>query len=459
MPRILFISGNFFPELTGIGKYNKEMCEWMADNGFEVSVIATYPYYPQWKIQASYKRRSNWYAKEHLQTAQGNSITIYRCPHYVPQKPTGARRMLLDLSFLLSAFFQVLRLICGKKFEYVITVAPPLTLGVLAVLYKKICKAKFLYHIQDLQIEAARDLKMIKSQLTIRILFWLEKFVMERADVVSSISEGMIAKIKEKTRKDVLLFPNWADLNLMYPIADKAILKQAFGFEPNDKIVLYSGSIGEKQGLESILYVAARQKSNSHIKFVICGSGPYKTKLEAMAEEMNLENIVFCSLQPFDKLNQFLNAADIHLIIQKSDASDLVMPSKLTNILAIGGVAIITANEGCSLYHLVNKHKMGIQVKAEDQEALNEGIISALNNPVEHIRKNALKYAQQYLAIHKVMDNYFMQTFARIIPDSRGRSVTKIMRYDKAKATNTVEDDADIQVDVLNRSNTKLLKI
>jgi colanic acid biosynthesis glycosyl transferase WcaI len=279
------------------------------------------------------------------------------------------------------------------------------------VLYKKMRRAKFLYHVQDLQIEAARDLQMIKSQRTIRNLFRLEKYVLRHADTVSSISDGMIERIQEKTSKPVVFFPNWADLALFYPIADKGGLKEAFGFAPTDKIVLYSGSVGEKQGLEAILD-AARQEQDRLVKFVICGSGPYKDKLQQEAASRKLCNVVFMPLQPTDKLNHFLNMADLHLIIQKANASDLVMPSKLTNILAIGGVALVTANEGSALYNLIDRHHMGLLVPAEDETALQEGIVQALRQPTGAVQANALAYARQHLAIDEVMKTYFKQSLA-----------------------------------------------
>ena len=117
-----------------------------------------------------------------------------------------------------------------------------------------------------------------------------------------------------------------------------------------DKIVLYSGSIGEKQGLDAILYAANEFETLGRLKFIICGSGPYKKKLQTMAENLKLDNLRFLPLQPFEKFNQFLNLADLHLIIQKASASDLVMPSKLTTILSSGGLTLITANEGSGLY-------------------------------------------------------------------------------------------------------------
>ena len=404
--RVLLVSGNYFPEPTGIGKYNKEMTDWMADNGFDCTVISTYPYYPFWKVQEPYTNRRHWYSKETLATAKGNTITVYRCPHYVPKKPTGRRRIALDFSFSIAVFFQILRLMGRKKFDVVITVVPPMPLGLLSVLYKKMKKAKFVYHIQDLQIEAARDLQLIKSKSAIRALFRIEKFIIKNADTVSSISKGMIHKIKEKTdNKEIVFFPNWADLNFFYPMNNKAELKKEFGFTSNDTIILYSGSIGEKQGLEAILK-AAKAYQESSVKFLICGSGPYQQKLQQMATEKNLFNVIFFPLQPIDKFNRFLNMADAHLIIQKINTSDLVMPSKLTTILAVGGLSVITANFDSSLYSMITEHQIGILAEAETDEALMKAIFVAIHDDNSRIRNNARRYAEEYLSIDSVMHRY-----------------------------------------------------
>ena len=404
--RVLLISGNYFPEPTGIGKYNKEMTDWMADHDFDVTVISTYPYYPYWKVQEPYTKKHIWYSKEHLTTAKGNDITVFRCPHYVPHKPTGKRRIALDFSFSLSVFFQILRLLGRKKFDVVITVVPPMPLGLLSVLYKKMKGTKFLYHIQDLQIEAARDLQLIKSESIIRALLRVERYIMDNADSVSSISKGMISKIREKSNdRKIVFFPNWADLSFFYPMDNKAELKAEFGFTPDDIIVLYSGSIGEKQGLESIL-TAAQSFHNEAVKFLICGSGPYKDKLHEEAESQQLDNVIFFPLQPLEKFNRFLNMADVHLVIQKANASDLVMPSKLTTILAVGGLAVITANPESSLHTMVSESGIGILSEAETDEALIKSIDEAIHNNNCKIKNNARRYAEDFLSIDKVMHRY-----------------------------------------------------
>ena len=156
--KILFILGNYYPEPTGIGRYNNEMIDWLADHEFACSVITTYPYYPHWKVQQPYSGRKWWYAKEIKETMKGNKITVYRCPHFIPSNITGKNRVLSDFTFFIAVFFRLIFLL-GKKFDYVMNVSPPLAPGLLAVWYKNIKKAKFIYHVQDLQAEAAKELK------------------------------------------------------------------------------------------------------------------------------------------------------------------------------------------------------------------------------------------------------------------------------------------------------------
>ncbi len=407
--RVLLIGGNFSPELTGIGKYSGEMIDRLANKGYNCTVVTSYPYYPHWKVQPPYAGSSFWYKRELKKSngiARPGTIEIFRCPHYIPQKPTGLKRIISDFSFCFAAFVKLIQLLFTEKFDFIVVVAPPFQLGLLGVLYKKIRGGKFLYHIQDLQIDAARDFNLIRSKFIINALFSIEKYILKRADIVSSISKGMIKKIEAKYKREVVFFPNWVDTDVFFPLPGKEMLKKSFGFADSDKVILYSGAIGEKQGLESILATAKSFESRDGIKFVICGSGPYKEKLQELKESQNLENVIFLPLQPYDKLNSFLNMADIHLVLQKINATDLVMPSKLTAILSIGGLAIITANEESSLHEVVSLYKMGILIEPENPLALTAAINTALMNSEACISKNARSYAEQYLSIDEVFGKF-----------------------------------------------------
>ncbi|MFC4097739.1 WcaI family glycosyltransferase [Euzebyella saccharophila] len=404
--RILYIGYNFSPELTGIGKYSGEMMEWLAKSGHNCSVITSYPYYPQWEVQEPYVKNKFGFLKEVIDYSSGGKLTVYRCPMYVPKKPSGLTRIISDFSFFVLALLQLIVFFFKKKHGYVITVAPTFLAGVLGALYKITRNAKHLHHIQDLQIEAAVELGMIKSPLLIKILFKIENFNFKNSDHISSISDAMINRITKKTNRKVAFLPNWSDTNLFYPIPNKLNLKTKFGFSPKDTIVLYSGGIGEKQGLENILYAAQALLDFPHVKIIICGSGPYKETLKLKAQEMHLQNLSFMPLQPKEDFNDFLNMADVHLVIQKKNASDLVMPSKLTTILAVGGAALVTANEGTDLHHIVSKYEMGHLIEAEDRDALTAGIIHLTQTQeLDSIKENAHMYAKKYLNIDTIMQS------------------------------------------------------
>lgn len=376
------------------------MLDWLSSQGYDCTVVATYPYYPQWKIAPAYKGRQFWYTNERRGTIQ-----VHRCPHYIPAQPGGIKRMFLDFSFFVSGFFKTLQLVFGRKRSIIIVVSPPLVPTLLGWLYKTLRGGRMIFHVQDLQIEAARDLQMIRSKMLIRALFGLESFIMKRAAVLSSISTGMVGKVKLKTEREVILFPNWSDTTRFYPLERKG-LKSEFGLTDADTVVLYSGAIGEKQGLDIILQAAQYFTGVPQLRFVICGSGPYKENLEKHADRLGVTNVLFLPLQPAEALNRFLNMADMHLVIQKADASDLVMPSKLTNILAVGGLAIVTANAGNSLYDEVNTHQMGIIAGAENVESLVAAIRKGLTADNSQYKANARRYAEEYLSIDKVMKRF-----------------------------------------------------
>ena len=383
------------------------MIGWLTKNGYDCTVITTFPYYPFWKVQPPYKNL--WYKKEVIQNAGNNtSLTIYRCPSYIPKYPTGKQRTIQDFSFWVSKFFMVFKfIITNKKFDLIITIAPPFHLAYLGLMLRRISGGKLLYHVQDLQIEAARDLKLFSNKKILAGLFKTELNILRKADYVSSISRGMIKKIQAKINREIVFFPNWADTDYFFPIPDRHLLKTKWGYNNDDIIYLYSGAIGVKQGLEGLLLTAEKLKNEPHVKFIICSSGPYLERLVQEAAIKELKNVAFLPVQTKETFNEFLNMADLHLVIQKANAGDLVMPSKLTTILAVGGVSIITASKGTSLYHMVNEYDFGYIVEPGDEKLFTKQIMEIkLDEKLEKKRENARNYAIKYLNVDKVMNGF-----------------------------------------------------
>lgn len=135
--------------------------------------------------------------------------------------------------------------------------------------------------------------------------------------------------------------------------------------------------------------------------------GPYKEKLMSRAKEQKLNNVHFFPLQEPHQFNNFLNMADVHLVLQKKSASDLVMPSKLTTILAVGGLALITAEPGTSLFETVSDNHMGIVIPSEDLILLEEAIITCCNCENSLVKINGRSYAENHLNKNNILTRIF----------------------------------------------------
>lgn len=402
--KVLLYSINHAPELTGIGKYNGELSTWLAREGHEVKVITAFPYYPNWKIQSPYTGR--WWEKEKLSERE----TIIRCPLYVPRKLSALKRILHEFSFLLSSSL-VLLASFFQKYDVVICVVTPFHLGIPARIFSWLKGIPMVYHIQDLQVDAASDLKMIKQKSLLRLMKSLERWILKRADFVSTISEGMIKKIEAKgiQRNKIHFFPNWVDTDFIHPLPKNKSLRETFGFQPSDRIVLYSGNLGEKQGLENIVEIAHQLRTNEQLFFLIVGEGGAKNKLQQLVNQHQLHNIRFLPLQDYDKLAALLAMADLHLVLQKKAISDLVMPSKLSTILAAGGCALITAEEGSTLHKITHQHQIGILIKPDDPDSLKEGVLNAFSSDRYFYMQNARTYAEQFLRKDKILKTFEQQ--------------------------------------------------
>lgn len=399
--RLLIYGINYAPELTGIGKYTGEMCAWLANQGHDVSVITALPYYPEWTVHEKYSKKT-WFI-ERL-----DGVNIYRCPLYVPQKVTSARRIIHEFSFLLSTVPMWLTIFLQPKYDVVICVSPPFHLGIFSLLYAKLRKSKLITHIQDLQIDAAKNLGLIKNNFLLQSMFKLEKKLLKSSSLVSTISLGMKRKIADKgiELSKIVLFPNWADETQIRPLSRDESLRKKFGIDDTSKVILYSGNLGEKQGLDIIVDVAKFYASDRNVIFIISGSGGGKENLVRLVNEAKLSNVRFFPLQPYERLSALLATADIHLVLQKKSASDLVMPSKLTTILSAGGCSIVTATAGTSLYDVVHEHKLGILVEPESVEALRNGIDYALKSDLGIYRINARKYTESFLSKDYVLRKF-----------------------------------------------------
>jgi colanic acid biosynthesis glycosyl transferase WcaI len=275
----------------------------------------------------------------------------------------------------------------------------------MTLLSARLSGAKSWLHIQDFEVDVAFQLTDFSSP---RLRSWahrMETRLMSKFSRVSTISTRMVEKLCSKgvPSSRAILFPNWVDTMAIHPLSEPSYLRQKLGIPTDTTVALYSGNMGLKQGLHMLIEVSHRLATRKDIYFVICGDGPYRRELMTMTRHSH--NVRFLPLQPAAALNDLLNLADIHLVPQLAGAADLVMPSKLTGIMASGRPVLATADEGSQIATVLEGR--GLITPSGNSEAFAEALTFLAANP--ELRRKLGEAARKYAVAHLNRDEILLE--------------------------------------------------
>jgi colanic acid biosynthesis glycosyl transferase WcaI len=364
---------NYAPELTGISPYNVALCEFLRASGVEVRMVTTFAYYPQWK-------KAPGDSGKLYRTDEIRGIPVERCWHYVPEKVSAVKRILHEATFVTTSFSRLLFL---PSPDVYVVVSPPLLLGAAAWILSRLKRRPFMFHVQDLQPDAAVGLGMLKKGLLVRALYGLEKIAYAKAARVSGISAGMLKAFERKgvPAEKRVYFPNGVTLGKPGEgSVEKGRFRSRLGIGAEIFLVVYSGNLGVKQGLD-IMIEAARLLPGSDFHFVICGDGARREHLEALVRTHGLSHVRMLPLQPKDQYRELLADADISLITEQKGAGQAFFPSKLLGTLGAGSPVLAVADETSELYRATREGGFGLTVEPDEPGLLAEALQRLQKDP------------------------------------------------------------------------------
>jgi colanic acid biosynthesis glycosyl transferase WcaI len=299
-------------------------------------------------------------------------------------------------------------------------VAPALFCAPAALWLGRLCGQKTVtwLHVQDFELDAAFQLGLLKGNGIRGLAETWERRTMRRFDRVSSISDAMLehAVGKGVAAEKSLLLPNWVDIQGIHAQSriqrKENSYRRELGLEPEQLVLLYSGSMNKKQGLELLVEVIQSLSNDKQLVWILAGEGPGQA---AVAEATRgLTQVRLMPLQPIERLNDWLNLADIHLLPQKAAAADLVLPSKLLGMLASGRPVVAASPSGSALGAMAER--AGCRVEPGDPQGFAQAVDILTTNEELRIQlgRQARAIAVNRFDMQRVLQRFEKDAFRAI---------------------------------------------
>ena len=398
--RILSYSYNYYPEPIGIAPLMTELAEGLAKRGHDVRVLTAMPWYPDIRIHPHYRKKLYC-------TEERHGVKIYRAYVWVRPKRNLINRLLFELSFTVLSFWQGVR---AWPPDVILLTVPGLPVCVPAAALGWLYQCPMVLNLQDILPDAAIHVGLLNNEKMIRLFQRLEKFAYNKAAKISVIADGFTKNLLQKgvNPSKVVEISNWVDLNFIKPLPQKNnYFIQENGLE--DKfVILYAGNIGLTQPLETLIDAAAMLKNFPDITIVIIGKKEALSGLEKYCQKISCQNVLLKPFQPREKLPEMLAAANVGIVMQKSNVIDFNMPSKIQVLLASGRPIIGSVPLTGTAAKAIQNSSGGVVVPPEDPQALATQIKELyFNRPkLKILGQKAREYAETHYSIEIALDKY-----------------------------------------------------
>ncbi|WP_048043269.1 glycosyltransferase family 4 protein [Methanosarcina mazei] len=380
--KILVISQHFPPEKSGNASRIFDMCSHLQKMGEYVTVLAPHPSFPP----GSFKRKWSVFESRKM-----NDVNIINLLAWQPksQDPGFVGRMAYYLSFPLHAVIWIF--FNFRKFDVIITSAPPIFTGIGGIPAKLIFKKKWVMDVRDLWINASISLGFLKKgSLFEKMSRVYEQFCYSSASLIcvttEELGQDIVKTYKNIDKNKLRITPNGVDIDLFYPMET-----------PKKNQIIYAGNIGHAQDLEDV--ILAMKKVNEHfdLKFLIVGDGDIKGDLEKVARDNNLMDFVeFPGLISREKIPKMYSESLMGVApLKKLKTLEYAVPTKAYEYMACG-IPFVGCGEG-EIRKLAERSGCGM-IAENSPDAIADIILYLLNNPEKQIEmgKKGRAFVEKY---------------------------------------------------------------
>lgn len=371
--RVLIVTHLFRPEMGALANRMYPIVRQLVSEGHEVFVATGMPNYPAGVVHPEY--RGKRFLREELDGA-----TVFRTAYYVvPRNKSKSSQLLSYLSFLPAAFLSGWR---AGKVDVVFMTSPPLFLVLPGIWLAKLRGAKIVLDLRDLwpdefvAVGAAAE-----TSAFIRIMRAMERWAYRSADCVACTTRAFIDTVVERgaPREKTVFAPNGADVDLFRPLPPENPIAAEYPFGQRF-VVMYSGLMGIKHGLDTVIEAAELLREEKDIVFFLRGNGPRREKLMKMVEDKKLENVLFGEERSLEDLPYLISRADACVTSLLPDAYlEKIISVKIFEYMACEKpVVAALGGEGA---RVIKEAGAGLVVPAGDACAIADAVMKLYRDP------------------------------------------------------------------------------
>ena len=356
--KVLIVSHYFWPEQFRIN----DLTQALKECGHGVSVLTGMPNYPGGKLFEGY----HWWRKRYDEM---DGVPVYRTPMFLRRQGRGWQLALNYFSFALFGCLLAPWYFRRHDFDVIFVYEPsPFTVGIPAILMRKLKKAPLLFWVQDLWPESLTAAGAVEAPAVLKVVGRVVRWIYRHCDRVLVQSEAFVepAVAAGAVRERVRYYPNWAEA-FYKPLSAAAIpdVDLPSGFK-----VMFAGNMGEAQSLETIVAAANRLKGKADVHWIMIGDGRRRTWMQQEIQRLALDGQVhFVGSFPAETMPEFFAHADALLVTLKADqVFSQTIPSKVQSYMACGR-PLLAALDGEGA-RVVEESGSGLAVPAEDDKAL-----------------------------------------------------------------------------------------